>query len=138
MVNAIVDAIKWLWNNLLKPIYDKTTEWVNSIMRALGIASRVTGAKLGGGSSMPGMGGGAVAVAEAQALAGLQQSNGASATSATGGVTSGGPKVVNITVNKLLDSITVSAANLKEGADEIEKVVLDTLARVLAQGAVMA
>lgn len=138
MVNAIVDAIKWLWNNLLKPIYDKTTEWVNSIMRALGIASRVTGSKLGGGSSMPGMGGGAVAIAEAQALAGLQQSNGATTTSATGGMSSGGPKVVNITVNKLLDSITVSAANLKEGADEIEKVVLDTLARVLAQGAVMA
>lgn len=138
MVNAIVDAIKWLWNNLLKPIYDKTTEWVNSIMRALGIASRVTGAKLGGGSSMPGMGGGSAAVAEAQALAGLQQSNGATTTSATGGMSSGGPKVVNITVNKLLDSITVSAANLKDGADEIEKVVLDTLARVLAQGAVMA
>lgn len=138
MVSAIVDAIKWLWNNLLKPIYDKTTEWVNGIMRALGMVSRVSGFRLGGGSSMPGVSGGASAVAEAQALAGLQQSNGSATSSATGGVSSGGPKVVNITVNKLLDSINVSAANLKEGADEIEKVVLDTLARVLAQGAVMA
>ena len=140
MVNAIVDAIKWLWNNLLKPIYDKTTEWVNSIMRALGIASRVTGAKLGGGSSMPGMGGGAdnLAVAQASALATMQSANAGMGASVSGGVCGGGPKVVNITVNKLLDSITVSAANLKEGADEIEKVVLDTLARVLAQGAVMA
>ena len=139
-VGKVVDRLKWMWDNVLKPIYDKTTEWLNTIMRAVGLVSRVPGLPKGngGGTSMPGMGGGAVAVAEAQALAGLQQSNGATTTSATGGMSSGGPKVVNITVNKLLDSITVSAANLKEGADEIEKVVLDTLARVLAQGAVMA
>ena len=139
-VGKVVDRLKWMWDNVLKPIYDKTTEWLNTIMRAVGLVSRVPGVPKGngGGTSMPGMGGGAVAVAEAQALAGLQQSNGSATSSATGGVSSGGPKVVNITVNKLLDSINVSAANLKEGADEIEKVVLDTLARVLAQGAVMA
>ena len=90
---------------------------------------------------MPGLSGGdaeKLAVAQASALATMQGANASAATAVSGGVSSGGPKVVNITVNKLLDSITVSAANLKEGADEIEKVVLDTLARVLAQGAVIA
>lgn len=141
MVSAIVDAIKWLWNNLLKPIYDKTTEWVNGIMRALGMVSRVSGFRLGGGPSMPGLSAGEsdkLAAAQASALATMQSANAGSAAAVSSGVASGGPKVVNITVGKLLDSITVSAANLKEGADEIEKVVLDTLARVLAQGAVIA
>ena len=141
-VGKVVDRLKWMWDNVLKPIYDKTTEWLNTIMRAVGLVSRVPGVPKGngGGTSMPGMGGVAdnLAVAQASALATMQSANAGMGASVSGGVSGGGPKVVNITVNKLLDSITVSAANLKEGADEVEKVVLDTLARVLAQGAVMA
>ena len=141
VVNKVVDRMKWMWDNIIKPIVDTTTGWVNGALRAIGLTSKVPGVRGGVSSSMPGVGGGdaeRLAAAQASALATMQSANVSASSSVSGGVSSGGPKVVNITVNKLLDSITVSAANLKEGADEIEKVVLDTLARVLAQGAVMA
>lgn len=140
VVKYLVDIMKWLWDHVLKPIFDKTIEWMNALQRGLGFVSQVPGLKIKSGeSSMPGMNGGAVAgVAEAQQLAALQASNVGATSGATSSMSSGGPKVVNITVGKLLDSITLYASNVKEGADEIEKVVLDTLARVLAQGAVMA
>lgn len=140
VVNKVVDRMKWMWDNIIKPIIESTTNWVNGALRAIGLTSKVPGVSVGG-SSMPGMSAGEsdkLAAAQASALATMQRANASAASAVSGGVSSGGPKVVNITVNKLLDSITVSAANLKEGADEIEKVVLDTLARVLAQGAVIA
>jgi uncharacterized membrane protein YfcA len=141
VVNKVVDRMQWMWQHIIRPIIESTTNWVNGALRAIGLTSKVPGMPGGGSSSMPGMSAGEsdkLAAAQASALATMQNANVSTAAAVSGGVSSGGPKVVNITVNKLLDSINVSAANLKEGADEIEKVVLDTLARVLAQGAVMA
>ncbi len=140
VVNKVVDRMQWMWQHIIRPIIESTTNWVNGALRAIGLTSKVPGVSVGG-SSMPGISTGErdkLAAAQASALATMQSANAGSAAAVSSGVASGGPKVVNITVGKLLDSITVSAANLKEGADEIEKVVLDTLARVLAQGAVIA
>ena len=50
-------------------------------------------------------------------------------------VTSGGPKTINITVSKFLDSINIHTANLTEGAGEMEDLFREMLARILAQGA---
>lgn len=140
VVNKVVDRMQWMWQHIIRPIIESTTNWVNGALRAIGLTSKVPGVSVGG-SSMPGISTGEsdkLAAAQASALATMQSANAGNAAAVSSGVASGGPKVVNITVGKLLDSITVSAANLKEGADEIEKVVLDTLARVLAQGAVIA
>lgn len=140
VVNKVVDRMQWMWQHIIRPIIEGTTNWVNGALRAIGLTSKVPGVSVGG-SSMPGISTGEsdkLAAAQASALATMQSANAGSAAAVSSGVASGGPKVVNITVGKLLDSITISAANLKEGADEIEKVVLDTLARVLAQGAVIA
>lgn len=140
VVNKVVDRMQWMWQHIIRPIIESTTNWVNGALRAIGLTSKVPGVSVGA-SSMPGLSSGEsdkLAAAQASALATMQSANAGSAAAVSGGVASGGPKVVNITVGKLLDSITVSAANLKEGSDEIEKVVLDTLARVLAQGAVIA
>lgn len=140
VVNKVVDRMQWMWQHIIRPIIESTTNWVNGALRAIGLTSKVPGVSVGG-SSMPGISTGEsdkLAAAQASALSTMQSANAGSAAAVSSGVASGGHKVVNITVGKLLDSITVSAANLKEGADEIEKVVLDTLARVLAQGAVIA
>lgn len=140
VVNKVVDRMQWMWQHIIRPIIESTTNWVNGALRAIGLTSKVPGVSVGA-SSMPGLSTGEsdkLAAAQASALATMQSANAGSAAAVSSGMASGGPKVVNITVGKLLDSITVSAANLKEGVDEIEKVVLDTLARVLAQGAVIA
>lgn len=51
-------------------------------------------------------------------------------------ITSGGSRPVNVTLNlsKLLDNVIINAANLKEGASEIEKIVVDTMLRVVNSG----
>lgn len=51
-------------------------------------------------------------------------------------ITSGGSRPTNIVLNlgKLLDNVIINAANVKEGASEIEKIVVDTLLRVVNSG----
>ncbi|MDY0102829.1 MAG: hypothetical protein RBS07_07795 [Lentimicrobium sp.] len=50
-----------------------------------------------------------------------------------GSVTSGGSRPVNVTLNlgKLMDNVIINAANVKEGAQDIEKIIVDTMLRVV-------
>lgn len=61
--------------------------------------------------------------------------NAASSKNAEKAVTGGGPKTINVTVGKFLDSINLHTANLKEGTADIEGIFLEMFARVVAQGA---
>jgi tape measure domain-containing protein len=51
------------------------------------------------------------------------------------GITGGGPRVVNININKLVEKIEVHAASVKEGMAQIQDDVEETLLRVLHSGA---
>lgn len=51
------------------------------------------------------------------------------------GITSGGPRVVNINITKLVEKIEVHAASVKEGMGEIQSDVEEALLRVLYSGA---
>lgn len=48
-------------------------------------------------------------------------------------ITSGGSRPTNITLNlgKLMDNVIINAANVKEGASDIEKIVVETMLRVV-------
>lgn len=144
LMKGVVTVISWagqmlegLWRTVLKPIIDGIQRVVNIVPRLL----RGRGVRAGEGSigsSMPGQESGdsnVLATAQAEQLASMQSANTASASAMSGSVSSGSPKVVNVSVGKLLDSITIESATLREGVEEVEKIVLDTLARVLAQGA---
>lgn len=61
--------------------------------------------------------------------------NKALANNAVGGISSGGPKVINIEISKLFDNIVFTTQNVRESAAEVEQIVLETLARALQQGA---
>lgn len=143
LMKGAVTVISWagqmlegLWRTVLKPIIDGIQRVVNIVPRLL--RGRGGRAGEGSGSSMPGQESGdsnVLATAQAEQLASMQSANTASASAMSGSVSSGSPKVVNVSVGKLLDSITIESATLREGVEEVEKIVLDTLARVLAQGA---
>ena len=146
LMKGAVTVISWagqmlegLWRTVLKPIIDGIQRVMNIVPRLL----RGRGGRVGegSGSSMPGQESGdsnVLATAQAEQLASMQSANTASASAMSGSVSSGSPKVVNVSVGKLLDSITIESATLREGVEEVEKIVLDTLARVLAQGASVA
>lgn len=146
LLKAAVTVIGWagmmlegLWRTVLKPIIDGIQSVVNIMPRLWrGGGSR---AGKGKGSSMPGQESSdsdVLATAQAEQVATMQSANAASASALSSSVSSGGPKVVNVSVGKLLDSIVIQSSTLREGAEEVEKIVLDTLARVLAQGAMVA
>ena len=50
-------------------------------------------------------------------------------------ISGGGPKVINITVQKFLDSINVNSTTLEAGVTDIESKILEMFARVVSQGA---
>lgn len=68
----------------------------------------------------------------------LAASNNASGKAAGDTVTGAGPKVVNITVGKFFDSLQFTTLNAGESATEIEKVVMECLARVVYNGSKLA
>lgn len=49
-------------------------------------------------------------------------------------ITSGGPKVVNITLGKFLDNINIYPQTLQEGTSDIESRILEMFGRVVVQG----
>ncbi len=64
----------------------------------------------------------------------LAASNQASGKTAGDTVAGAGPKVVNIHVGKFFDTIQFTTMNGKESAQELENIVMETLARVLYNG----
>lgn len=50
-------------------------------------------------------------------------------------ITGGGPKVINITVQKFLDAININSTTLEAGVTDIEGKILEMFARVVSQGA---
>jgi hypothetical protein len=51
------------------------------------------------------------------------------------GVTSGGPRVINITINKMIEKFEVHALNVDEGLKDMEGKVTETFLRILNSGA---
>lgn len=51
------------------------------------------------------------------------------------GIASGGPRVINITIGKMVEKIEVHSANIQEGLDDIEKQVQEHFLRLLYSGA---
>ncbi len=52
------------------------------------------------------------------------------------GITSGGPRVINININKMVEKIEVHSGSVKEGMSDIQSNVEEALLRVLYSGAI--
>jgi tape measure domain-containing protein len=65
----------------------------------------------------------------------LATQNASSAGKSESAISGGGPKTINITIQKFLDYINIHTTNLKAGEHDIESQMLEMFARVVTQGA---
>lgn len=130
LVGWIIDGIMWLWENVLKPILeaiDAVYKWIKGGDDIKVKATKTIVTKKPKPDDKP-----AGAMATATSMASTNAASGQDAGSA---VTGSGPKVINIQVGKFFDSINFTTMNGGESAQELERIVLECLARVLYQGA---
>lgn len=129
MIKYVVDMLKWLWDNIVMPILNG----MESIWRWL------RGYEKKSGKQEPPQKTALPAVSESKDLlteiARNTRSNAGIASGAGKSVSSGGQRIININVNKLLDSINFHETKGSDIPANIEEVVLEVLSRVLVQGA---
>jgi tape measure domain-containing protein len=131
LVGWLFDSLIWLWENILKPILsaiDAVYKWIKGKDTITIKASQTVFHKTKPGDNdspenSP-LGSGAAMMA----------SNTASGKSAGDTVSGAGPKTVNINVGKFFDNIQFTTLNAKESAQELENIVMESLARVLYNG----
>ncbi|AOW09521.1 tape measure protein [Flavobacterium gilvum] len=129
IIGWLFDKLIWLWENVLKPILqavDSVWKWIKGGEATVKIkvsSLNKPKPKTDDPNSPIGTG------------ASLMASNNNSSKTAGDTVSGAGPKVVNIHVGKFFDNINFTTMNSTESATEVEKVVLECLARVLYNGA---
>lgn len=137
VIGALGTMVKWLWDNVLYPIIkalENAHRWMKG-MSAMPDSKTVTAnivmpkaQKAADDKSKSN----ADMVSEVGKIA---AENAKSADAAKSEISGGGPRVLNITVHKFLDTIEISTVNMQETAAEIEQKVSEMFARILAQGA---
>jgi tape measure domain-containing protein len=143
--SAIPDILKSIGSNLIKSnpmtglasqVFDEATKGVGNaytkahekslfeskVAKAKAIKDKARQAALEAQGKTLGMG------------ASLASSNASSGKTAGDTVTGGGPKTVNINLGKFFDTIQFTTLNTGETVEELEKIVLESLGRVLYNG----
>lgn len=127
IISGLLSGIVWLWENVVKPIVtaiDAVYKWIKGDD---GKAIAITATKKTVG--LPALK--QTALGENSRLSG---SNSAAGKTAGETVVGGGPKTVNINVGKFFENIQFTTMNGAESAEQLEKVVLEALGRVLYNG----
>ena len=146
-VSAIITALKWVFDNVVMPV-------LNGIEKVYRFIKDLLGTKPSIAESVANMNISAAAPIAApkpksldekqgetknsevlKKIAENTKTNSTSAGKAEKAVASSGPKVVNISLGKFFDNIVFNTTNLEESASKIESVVMETLSRVLLDGA---
>ncbi|MFT3750967.1 MAG: tape measure protein [Agriterribacter sp.] len=130
VVMWVVDKLKWVWENVLKPILDAVNTIYTAIKYPLG--SGKTGEKTTAT---------ALSLNEDNSLSGIKKaidggkSSGSASSDAAKGITSGGPRVINISGVKFTDKIEIHTTTAGEAIDELEEKFRMMFARLLNSGA---
>lgn len=130
IISWAADKIMWLWKNAVMPILnavERAYRWIAGIKDVKVTATKnIVSVKPKGDDpkNSPLGAGGA-----------LMATNNASGQAAGETVAGAGPKVVNIHLGKFFDTIQFTTMDGKETAEELEKVIMECLARVLYNGA---
>lgn len=131
LIGWLFDKLIWLWENVIKPILkgiDAVYKWIKggeTSTVAIKATKTVVSAKKPETTSTIDKG------------AAMKASNDTAGKSAGETVAGAGPKTINIHVGKFFDSLQFTTLNTGESTSEIEKVVMECLARVVYNGAKM-
>lgn len=132
MIGGLIDGVVWLFDNIVMPILnaiEKVYEWIKG-----GGSINVVPKKPKDTAPVLSTSGDTNTELLRQAVKNTGEN--ASAAKNTGKeISGGGPKTINITVQKFLDAINVNTTNLREGTAEIEAIVLEMFGRIVTQGA---
>ena len=132
VVKYVIDAVKYLWDNVVMPIL----EGIEAVWRWLnGYKQKGTGQTVEVKSAPEEKKAEEETREVMRSIADNTKANAQASASAGKAITSGGQRVVNINVGKLLDSINFHTESAAQIPQDIERVVLETLSRVLVQGA---
>lgn len=135
VIGKIIDVLKWAWDNVLGPILrgmELVYRWVKGGTTTAQGTTTVKTVKPAPTTTMA-----ATPSTFAQGKA-LSEGNAASGAAAAETVSSGGPKVINITVHKFFDNFQVTTMNNGETADSLERIVMEALSRVIYNGGKLA
>jgi tape measure domain-containing protein len=148
LVEKTIDAISWLYDHTLKPILE-AIEWAyNKVGGLLGfgdseITLKAEDAK-GGSATIVNPGNDTKKVTASgvagdagifKSLTGGGKEKAAGGGDVAAGITGGGPRVINITIGKMVEKIEMHVQNASEGLHNIEEQVETIFLRVLNSGA---
>lgn len=143
-IAGVVDVLAFAWQNIVKPILD-ALEWVYSkakdllglsgeelaVSKTVEVVSKsANGAAPAGETSLS-----AVQAAGQGAKPTVQAPKASGAGDVAKGIAGGGPRVINITIGKMVEKIEVHASSVADGISGIERQVEEVLLRVLNSGA---
>jgi tape measure domain-containing protein len=141
-LKKVIDALVWIWDKVVKPILDaidtvystvkdffgggkkevavSVHQKITSNVPTANSSSSVTASQAAGTNTLTDM---------------MKGAKGADKDHVAKGVTSGGPRVINITIGKMVEKIEMHVGDVKEGLNNMERQVEEVLLRVLNSGA---
>ena len=132
VTNALIDSLVWVFNNVVMPILngiEKAYRWIKGGSSASSTAAPSTRQQEEQKEQEQKQGDLLSDIAKNTA------DNKTAAGEAEKSISSGGQKVINITVQKFFDYFTIQTNNLQESEADIEQRMLEMFGRVLVQGA---
>lgn len=147
IIGWLGDALVWIWENVLKPILDDLEtayKWVKEIVGGEDNKLTVEAKKTVINKEDPTAptyqadltrfkDKGIIGDTESKAKKNKESSKKAGDT-----ISGGGPKTINITLGKFFDTIQFTTMNNTESRDELEKMLMELMGRVLYNGAKIA
>lgn len=127
IISWLLKSIIWIWENIIKPILtavDAVYKWIkgdDGKAIAITATKKTVGLPKKSDSS----------IFEGSKMAASNEGAGKSAGES---VVGGGPKTINITVGKFFDNLQFTTMNNQESAQELEKIMMEVLARVVYNG----
>ena len=133
MLVGLIDSLKWIFDKIIMPI-------INAIEKAYRLIKGSKAAQQATVKPVPlpeSPKQEKTAATNTKLLYDIKTNtaqNAASASDNSKAVSSGGPKVINITIGKFLDYINVTTNTLRESENEIEARIREMFGRVIIQG----
>lgn len=142
----VADKLKALYENTIGPILDGIEKVYGWLKGLVGGKTEVTVNKTDTGATLTASMPTASNSSSLTATQAVSQSAGKMAMPSASksekgdiakGITQGGPRVINITIGKMVERIEVRVANMQEGVNNIESQVEEAFLRILNSGAIV-
>jgi len=127
----IIAAIKWMWNMAGASGIGKEIASAWNRGQSTGLASATVGGAAGLTPTAAMPGGGTMT----DVFGSLKGASAGDDGGVTRGITGGGPRVINITISKMVERLEINAMSIDEGLNQVEEKIEEVFLRILNSGA---